>query len=378
MTRNLGPLIGFFGVAVLTTALLSLRSRLNIATVALLLLLPVFACAIRFGRVAAFVSAVSAAVSLNFFFIPPFYTLSIGSSQNVAVFGVFIGTGFIVAELSSRAREQAEQAQQQRTQAEHLYAELARTIEEKSAAEAQVQSQKLKSAFLDAVTHDLRTPLTSIKAAASGLLAEKAEAPDRLRNQRVREMLAVIVEESDRLNRFIENIIDLARRRSGQGLSSEPASIGEIVEASLDRAGGRLAERRVETNIPDDLPRIFADRSAIAEVLYNLLDNAAKYSGMYSRIDVIARHVGNEIQVTVEDEGQGIRAELRTQVFEKFARAADGQAGSGMGLAIAKSIIDAHDGRIWIDGRRTGRGSAITFALPVKVVHAETSSQYES
>jgi signal transduction histidine kinase len=99
---------------------------------------------------------------------------------------------------------------------------------------------------------------------------------------------------------------------------------------------------------------------------------------MYSRIDVIARHVGNEIQVTVEDEGQGIRAELRTQVFEKFARAAEGQAGSGMGLAIAKSIIDAHDGRIWIDGRRTGRGSAITFALPVKVVHAETSSQYES
>jgi two-component system sensor histidine kinase KdpD len=113
---------------------------------------------------------------------------------------------------------------------------------------------------------------------------------------------------------------------------------------------------------------VIVDRDAIAEVLYTLLDNAVKYSSTYSRIDIMARRTGGELTIAVEDEGRGIPAELRARVFEKFARADSREQGFGMGLAIAKAILDAHRGRIWIEGRRTGRGVVVSFSLPLQTV----------
>jgi two-component system sensor histidine kinase KdpD len=111
----------------------------------------------------------------------------------------------------------------------------------------------------------------------------------------------------------------------------------------------------------------------IAEVLYTLLDNAAKYSRPYSRIAVVAAVVGNEMQITVEDEGRGIPPAMRTRVFERFVRAENGKSGFGMGLAIAKAIIDAHHGRIWVDGRRSGQGTAVSFTLPLSPAAEEVT-----
>jgi two-component system sensor histidine kinase KdpD len=250
--------------------------------------------------------------------------------------------------------------------------ELQQATERDRSREAEFQAEKIKSAFLDAVTHDLRTPLTSIKAAASSLQHERLESPDRVALGRIREFLEVIIEESDRLNRFIENIIALAKRRHGGELQTQETSVSELVEAAVERAAGRLRDRRLELDIPANMPKIAADREAIVEVLYTLLDNAAKYSSTYSRIDLRVRRVEDAIHITVEDEGIGIAQELRSRVFERFARASDQTHGFGMGLSIAKTIVDAHQGRIWIEGRRTGHGVAVTFSLPLQpaTIHA--------
>lgn len=357
------------GVLVLAGALLPLRQHVNVAVIALLLLLAVVGSALRLGRSAAFAAALVASLALNFLFIPPYYTLTIASAENLAAFAVFLITGLVIAHLSSAAREHARRADEQRLHAERLYADLQQAVEANKERDAQIQAEKIKSAFLDAVTHDLRTPLTSVKAAATSLLQERWSSEDRIAVQRMHDLLAVIVEEADRLNRFIENVISMAKRReSATAPHREPLSVGSLVEAALERARTQLRERRVEVDVPEDLPTVNVDRDAIAEVLYTLLDNAVKYSSTYSRIDITARQTDGHLTIAVEDEGRGIPAELRSRVFEKYARADSREHGFGMGLAIAKAILDAHGGRIWIEGRRTGRGVVVSFSLPLEAV----------
>jgi two-component system sensor histidine kinase KdpD len=363
---RLRAVLAALAVVLATLALLPLRAHFNLATIALLLMIAVVSSSVWFGRTAALAAALLASVSLNFFFIPPYHTLSITHTENIIAFVAFLVMGVLAGHLSATAREEARRADQQRTHAEVLYEELQRAVEVRREQEAQIQTEKIKTAFLDAVTHDLRTPLTSIKAAATTLQPQISAD-----NERVRELLMVIVEESDRLNRFIEGILELARLEGGHAsLRMTRVSVNELVDAALERAGGRLRDHRVEVLTRDDLPPVTVDRTGITEVLYTLLDNAAKYSRAYSRVAVCATVVGNEVHVTVEDEGKGIPSALRSRVFERFVRAEGGMSGFGMGLAIAKAIIDAHHGRIWIDGRRSGQGTAITFTLPLsEAVH---------
>ena len=352
-----------------TAALLPLRAHLNLAAIALLLMIAVVGASIRFGRLAAFAAAVLASLSLNFFFIVPYHTLSIAHTDNVIAFVAFLVTGVLAGHLSATAHEEAQRAEQQRAQAEVLYAELQRSVDVRRAQEAQIQTERIKTAFLDAVTHDLRTPLTSIKAAATTL--QQHVPTDK---ESVRELLTVIVEETDRLNDFIEGMVELARIEGGHAsLRMSRVRVSELVDAARDRAAGRLRDHRLDIVAGEDLPALLVDRMGIAEVLYTLLDNAAKYSRPYSRIAVMAAVLSNEMQITVEDEGRGIPPAMRTRVFERFVRAENGKSGFGMGLAIAKAIIDAHHGRIWVDGRRSGQGTAVTFTLPLSPAAEEVT-----
>jgi two-component system, OmpR family, sensor histidine kinase KdpD len=220
------------------------------------------------------------------------------------------------------------------------------------------------------VTHDLRTPLTSIKASATALLDRSLALDDEGR----RELLEVIDEEADRLNRFVESLVELARIEAGEmRLRRHWGAAEEIVAAAVERARPLTARRRVEVVIEGELPSARVDAAALAEVLYTLLDNAAKYSPPGSRIVVRAgRGAGEEISFSVEDEGAGIAPELRERVFDKFFRApAEGvkggprAAGLGMGLAIAKGIVEAHGGRIWVEDGEGGRGTRVVVTVPV-------------
>ncbi|MEP7341467.1 MAG: ATP-binding protein, partial [Acidobacteriota bacterium] len=238
------------------------------------------------------------------------------------------------------------------------------------------QSEQLKSALLDAVTHDMRTPLTSIKASATTLLAEMqaegdSDDPVKLDPEGRAELLEVINEETDRLNRFVENMVELARLEAGElQLRRRWGSVEEIVALASDRASELTAKHPIEVAIETELPSARVDATLLAEVLYSLIDNAAKYSPAGSPIKITARRDENEmILLAVEDEGRGVPEELRARVFDKFFRVSNDGAnqpnGLGMGLAIARGIVEAHGGRIWIESGENNHGTRMKLLIPI-------------
>ncbi|MET0626086.1 MAG: ATP-binding protein [Pyrinomonadaceae bacterium] len=374
-----GYLLAAAVIVALTAGLKLLGGRVNSTTVALALLLSVLLIAARMESGPALVASTLAMLCFNFFFLPPFGTLHISEPENWVALAAFLLTAVVAGQLSTRARRRAEEAEAGRLEIERLYEELRAAFERASHAEALRQSERLKSALLDAVTHDIRTPLTSIKASVTTLLdglrgTGDDGRPAALDAESRREMLEVIDEESDRLNRFVEGLIELARIEAGElRLRLRWGAVDEVVAAALSRAEPLTRNHPVGVEVEDELPVVRVDPRAVAEVVYTLIDNAAKYSPPGTTIRVAASRAGGDmIRVAVEDEGRGIPPDLREQVFDKFFRATrDGDAGghspagTGMGLAIARGIVEAHGGRIWAEARPGGAGARVTFTLPI-------------
>ena len=374
-----GYVAAIASVAVATVVLKLVGTRINPTTVALGLLLVVIVSATAWGPRPAILAALLGVLCLNFFFLPPLHSFTIADPENWIALVAFLVTAITVGQLSARAKQRAEEADSARQQIERLYCELQDSFEGASRAKALQQSERLKAALLDAVTHDLRTPLTSIKASITTLLDES-----RVRNEgdsnvaldaksRL-EMLEIINEETDRLNRFISDLIELARIEAGElRLRLRWGAVDEIVAAAVTRAEPVTKGHKLEVNLEKELPVVRVDEKAVSEVVYNLIENAAKYSPQGSRIGITAHRANNEmIEMAITDAGQGIPMELRERVFDKFFRALrDGDVkttkppGTGMGLAIAKGIIEAHDGRIWIENADGEKGTRVVFTLPI-------------
>jgi two-component system sensor histidine kinase KdpD len=366
-----GYVFAVCGVAAVTAALGPFHVRVSSTTVALALLLVVLFAATGWGSRPALLAALLGVVCFNFFFLPPVYTYTIADPQNWMALAAFLITALVVGELSAQAKRRAEEAEAGRREFERLYNEYRVAADRARQAEVFEQSERLKSALLDAVTHDLRTPLTSIKAAVTTLLDE---AEITLDDEARREFFEVINEEADRLNRFVENMVELARIEAGAiSLRRRWSSVEEIVAMARARAETLTRDHRIEVELELEAPVARVDASLIAEVLYSLIDNAAKYSPAGSQIKISARRAENEmIMIAVEDEGRGIPAELRERVFDKFFRAtAEGAAslgrprGLGMGLAIARGIVEAHGGRIRVESGEGGVGARFVFTVPV-------------
>jgi two-component system sensor histidine kinase KdpD len=376
---EVGYLVAAFSIAGLTAVLKLLGGHVNATTVALALLLDVLFIATRWGSLPALVASVLAMLCFNFFFLPPYGTFTIAALDNWIALAAFLITAITAGQLSARAKRRAEEANTGRREIERLYAELRDAFERASHAEALKQSEKLKSALLDAVTHDLRTPLTSIKASITTLLDEARGRMDgellvALDAEAKVEMMEVINEESDRLNRFIGGLIELARIEAGEmQLRRRWGAVDEIISTALARAEPFTRRHRIEVTIERELPVVRVDERAVSEVVYTIVDNAAKYSPAGTRILIAAERADDgTIRMTVEDKGEGIPIELRKRVFDKFFRATrDGDvsthqpSGTGMGLAIAKGIVEAHGGQIWIESGAGGKGTRVVFTLPI-------------
>jgi two-component system sensor histidine kinase KdpD len=375
--RASGYVVAVLGVALATVALKPFSGRINSTTVALTLLLIVLFVATLWGSRPALLASALAVVCFNFFFLPPVWTLAIAAPDNWIALAAFLITAITAGQLSVREKRRAEEAEAGRREIESLYRKLQDAFERASHAEALRQSEKLKSALLDAVTHDIRTPLTSIKASVTTLLDEARGRKDdgtaiTLDDESRRDMLEVIDEESDRLNRFIEGLIELARIEAGEmQLRRAWGTVDEIIATTLDRARKLTSRHRVAVEVEDELPVVRVDPRAVSEVVYTLVDNAAKYSPRGTAIRISARRgEGEMIEVAVEDEGSGVPADLRGRVFDKFFRATrDGArhqpSGTGMGLAIARGIVEAHGGHIRIEDGAGGAGARFVFTLPI-------------
>ncbi|HEV2829439.1 MAG TPA: DUF4118 domain-containing protein [Pyrinomonadaceae bacterium] len=374
--KLLGYVVAVVVIAAATAVLRIFGGQINPTTVALALLLLVLFVATAWGPKPAVLASLLGVVCFNFFFLPPVHTFSISEPENWIALVAFLITAFTVGQLSAHAQKRAAEATAARQEVERLYHELQSSFEQASQAKAVKQSERLKSALLDAVTHDLRTPLTSIKASVTTLLDDQnlvstGGVTTRLGEDGRQEMLEVIDEEADRLDRFIEGLMELARIEAGDlQLRRHWGSLEEILRAALKRAEPRTRQHTIELKFSDALPAVNVDEPALVEVVYVLLDNAAKYSAPGSTIRIAAMQDDqNQVLLSVEDEGPGIPAKLRERVFDKFYRATretGGRqpAGTGMGLAIAQGIIEAHEGRIWIEAGGGGRGARFVVTLP--------------
>jgi K+-sensing histidine kinase KdpD len=377
--KLLGYVVAVVVIAAATVVLKVFGGHVNPTTVALTLLLIVLFVATAWGSKPGVLASLLGVACFNFFFLPPYGTFTIAEPGNWIALIAFMITAITAGQLSARARRRAEEAEKGRREIERLYQELQAIFERASQAEAFRRSEKLKSALLDAVTHDLRTPLTSIKASITTLLDEvrggsQQKAVVALDSESRREMMEVIDEESDRLNRFIGGLIDLARIEAGElHLRRRWSAVDEIISTALARAAPITQGHHVKVNIESELPVVRVDEQAVSEVVYTLDDNAAKYSAGVANIRISAgRSADGMIRMSVEDQGEGIAVDLRERVFDKFFRATrDGDirthqpSGTGMGLAIAKGIVEAHEGKIWIESGTGGKGTRVVFTLPV-------------
>jgi two-component system sensor histidine kinase KdpD len=235
-------------------------------------------------------------------------------------------------------------------------------------ARLEAETDRLRSALLTSISHDLRTPLASILGSATSLASEQGAALDHGTRQT---LLATIVEEADRLNRFIGNLLDMTRLESG---ALQPrgglVDLSDVLGAALGRAGNILAKHKVDLDLAPGLPMLNLDMVLFEQVLFNLLDNAAKYSLPDSRIQIRAYRDGDQVILQVMDEGEGIPAGDVERVFNKFYRAngTDRQrAGTGLGLAICRGFVEAMHGTITAGNRTDRPGAVITILLPVPV-----------
>jgi len=245
-----------------------------------------------------------------------------------------------------------------------LAIERARLTEEAEQAQVHAETERLRNSLLSSVSHDLRTPLASITGAASTLLEGEARLDAATRH----DLLEALHEEADRLNRLVQNLLEMTRLEAGAlQPQTQWHSVEEVVGAALGRFVKALAGRTVTTRIPPELPLVPMDDVLIEQVLINLIDNVIKYTPTGSPIEVSADEAGGAVVIEVADRGPGLPPGEEQLIFEKFYRPVQAPSvrGAGLGLAICRGIVQAHGGRIWAENR-PGGGVAVRFTLPVK------------
>jgi two-component system sensor histidine kinase KdpD len=273
--------------------------------------------------------------AFNFFFIPPRGTFHVEDPQYVLTFAMMLGVGLIVSKLTGRVRERAK-----------AQAELA----------IEAETERIRSALLASISHDLRTPLAVITGAASTL----AERGERLPADERAALAQSIFQQARDMSELVTKVLQMTRLESGElKLERDWDSLAEIAGTVLRRLRDRLSTHLMMLDLPDDLPLVRVDASLIEQVLSNLLENAARHTPPRTLIRLRAQNQGTYLVVSVEDFGPGLAEADLERIFKKFHR------GAGLGLAICRAIVELHKGRIWAE-RLPGVGTAFRFTLPLE------------
>ena len=358
----LGLLATLGAVALATLLVYPLKSIAPVVSLGVVYLPGILLISIVWGLRLGLLASLASAVAFNFFQIPPLYRFTIADEENWVALATFAIAAVLSSAVAGLARAQAVEAEQRRKEADRALAELAALARERDRmqaeaveAEALRRSDELKTALLRSISHDLRTPLTSIIASGSALGSETLTDAER------RELSEATVGEGKRLSRMVENLLDMSRLEAGKAEPHrEPVDLAEVLEAA--RAG--LADpAAVRIALDPGLPLVEADPAQLERAFANLLENAIRYGGGRPA-SARSRLVGERVAIRVVDQGPGIPAADRERIFEPFQRggvAAGG--GSGLGLAIARGFVEANGGEIALESM-PGQGTSFVVSFP--------------
>jgi two-component system sensor histidine kinase KdpD len=333
-----------FAATVACTAIgLAMRPRFDLVNVAMVYLVAVVLVALRCSRGAAALTAVLCVATFDFLFVPPEGTFTVDDIQYLFTFAIMLGVALVISGLTGDVRRQA------RAQAQ---------------LEIAAETERIRSALLASISHDLRTPL-AVMSGASSSLAEKG---DRMDEEERRALARSIFDQARDMSEHVAKVLQMTRLDSGTiALERDWASFAEIAGSALRKLAGRLASHRVLVEIPRELPMLRVDAPLVEQAVANLLENAAKHTpaGTVVRLRAIDR--GGEVEVAVEDYGGGIADADLERVFGKFQRgtAEPTVGGIGLGLSICRAIVRLHGGRAWAERIAEG-GTAFRFTLPIE------------
>src|SRR5438309_3206026 len=375
----LGIALGAVTVVVASAALLPVRTHVTRATPALVLVLAVVVAGVVGGSIAAAVTALLAAAAYNLVFIPPFGTFKVNVADDwvalAVVVVVALAMGLLVAGQAERRRAAEQREAELRTLYDHLRTmseEREQLAEEATRAQVLERVDEQRAALLRSVSHDLRTPLASIRAVATDLRDGTAY-DDETR----KELLETVCDEAERLDRIVANLLSLSRIEAGALTPDRQAvDLEELVADRLRRLGPLFRQVRVQVDIPADLPLVDGDYTQLDQVVTNLVENAARHAPPASLVRISAEERNGMVELRVADEGIGVPDWERRRIFEPF-RKGEGSRSSGVGLAICKAIVEAHGGTIDVD-RTPGGGATFVFTVPVRQVRAPRAERPSS
>lgn len=324
-------LLGWFAVTLALTWGMKLIHRLDKAHVALAYVLVVLLASARVSRAQAFALAFFTFLCFNFFFLPPHYTLAITEPMDWLILATYLVTAAVGAQLMHQARKMSARASALR------------------------EADRLKDALLAAVSHDLRTPLTTIKAIAHDLSAAgSAEA-------------AVIEEEADRLNRMVADLLDLSRLRAGSmSIQQQINAADDVLGAALQQTSGMITEREIRARTVSDGAVLVGSFDFVQSlrILVNLLENAHRYSPGGEPIEIVVAREGEMLLFTVADRGEGISTIDAERIYEPFVQGATARGGgTGLGLSIARGLAELQRGSLR-HHERAGGGTVFELRLP--------------
>jgi K+-sensing histidine kinase KdpD len=324
-------------LAVLTAAMAGVQNFVDVGTVTVVYLIAVLFAAIHGGVLPAMVTAFAAVGAAAFFFYEPIFDFRVHRPVHLIDLVFFLAVSAIAGKLGSDARK----------------------------ARMREQTDSLREALIGSVSHELRSPLSSIIGSTSIL----ARAPEVRASERLLSLVQGMQEEADRLNDHIQNLLD-STRISSEGIRphNEWVDPGDIINAAIDRKQRLLAGHQLSVVIEDDLPLLHVDPALIERALEHLIENAAKYSPSGSSIEVRAERSGGTVRLAVKDSGAGLSREEQERIWERFYRSPrlrERIGGSGLGLWIAHALVAACDGQAEAYSAGPGRGSTLALRLPV-------------
>lgn len=325
-------------VALLTAVLAAATLLADVEHVTSIYLIPVLVAAIRGGVMPAVVAALAGVGSAAFFFYPPIFDFRVQSTVQIVDLVLFVFVAVVTGRLATNLRR----------------------------ARLREQADQLREALIGSVSHELRTPLASIIGFASVL----AQSPQIAGDARLSPLAQGLREEAERLDEHIQNLLD-ASRISSEGIRQHPEWIdpGDIVNAAVERKRRLLSSHPLNIIVAGDLPLIHVDATLIDKALGQLIENAVKYSPPTAPIEVRAEQVGRSIKMTVKDEGEGLTAQERERIWERFYRSprhSDKVPGSGLGLWIARALVVACGGQVEASSPGVERGATFSIELPIQ------------